>query len=86
MNISHLLAVFRARWVPALIVFVLVLAVAVFYTLTATKIYASSASLLIDAKPDPVSSLLGGSSSPAVINTQIEIIRSDRVALRVIQT
>lgn len=86
MNLSHFLAVLRARWLPALVVFVLVLAAAIGYTAFATRIYTASASLLVDAKPDPVSSLLYGStSSPAIINTQIEIIRSDRVAQRVVQ-
>jgi polysaccharide biosynthesis transport protein len=86
MNLSHFLAVLRARWIPAVIVFVLVLAAVAAYTFTATRIYTATSSLLVDAKPDPVSSLLyGGTTSPAVINTQIEIIRSDRVAQRVIQ-
>jgi polysaccharide biosynthesis transport protein len=86
MNPAHLLAVFRARWKPALAVFVLVLAAAVIYVTFATRIYTATASLLIDSKPDPVSSLLsGGGTPPAVINTQIEIIKSDRVAQRVVQ-
>lgn len=86
MNIAHFIAVLRARWIPALVVFLVVVAGAVAYVSTATRIYAATASLLIDSKPDPVSAMLtGGGTSPAVINTQIEIIRSDRVAQRVIQ-
>ncbi|MET0383219.1 MAG: Wzz/FepE/Etk N-terminal domain-containing protein [Burkholderiaceae bacterium] len=86
MNLSHLLAVLRARWLAALIVFVLVFAAAIAYVATATRVYSATASLLIDAKPDPVSSLLyGGAATPSLINTQLEILRSDRVALRVIQ-
>lgn len=86
MNLSHLLAVLRARWLPAVIVFAVVLTAAVGYTAFAPRIYTAAATILIDAKPDPVSSLLyGGTTSPAVINTQVDIIRSDRVALRVIQ-
>jgi succinoglycan biosynthesis transport protein ExoP len=86
MNLSHFLAVLRARWIPALIVFLAVLAAAVGYMVFATRTYTANASLLIDAKPDPVSSLLyGGTASPALINTQMEIIHSDRVAQRVVQ-
>lgn len=86
MNLAHFLAVLRARWIAAAIAFLLVVAVTVAYLFTATRVYTAAASILIDAKPDPVSSLLyGGSSSPALINTQIEIIHSDRVAQRVIQ-
>ncbi len=86
MNLAHFLAVMRARWLPALIAFVVVLAAAISYTIFATRIYTATASLLVDAKPDPVSSILyGATTSPSVMNTQIEIIRSDRVAQRVIQ-
>jgi succinoglycan biosynthesis transport protein ExoP len=86
MNLSHFLAVLRARWIAAVVVFALILIAAISYTIFATRTYTATASLLIDAKPDPVSSLLyGGVTSPAVINTQIEIIRSDRVAQRVVQ-
>ncbi|MEP6501857.1 MAG: Wzz/FepE/Etk N-terminal domain-containing protein [Betaproteobacteria bacterium] len=85
MNLSHFLAVIRARWLPALAVFLVVVAASIAYVTFATRIYAATASLLIDSKPDPVSAMLGGGTSPAVINTQIEIIRSDRVAARVVQ-
>ena len=86
MNLTHFLAVLRARWIPALIVFLVILAAAIGYTIVATRIYTATASLLVDAKPDPVSSLLyGATTSPSVMNTQVEIIRSDRVAQRVVQ-
>jgi chain length determinant protein EpsF len=86
MNISHLLAVIRARWIPALAVFVLIVAASILYVTFATRIYSATASILVDSRPDPVSALLtGGMTSPAVINTQMEIIRSDRVAARVVQ-
>ena len=86
MNLSHILAVIRARWAPALAVFLLIATAAILYVIFATRIYTATASILIDSKPDPVSALFtGGQTSPAVINTQMEIIRSDRVALRVVQ-
>ncbi len=85
MNLSHFLAVLRARWLAAVIVFACVLVAAILYLVFATRVYTATASLLIDAKPDPVSSMLYGGATPAMINTQIEIIRSDRVAQRVIQ-
>ncbi len=86
MNLAHFLAVIRARWVPAAVVFAVVLVATIVYVATATRIYSATASLLIDSKPDPVSALFtGGGPSPAVINTQIEILRSDRVAARVAQ-
>ncbi len=85
MNLSHFLAVLRARWLSAVIVFVIVFSGAILYLVFATRVYTATASILVDAKPDPVSSMLYGGASPAQINTQIEILRSDRVALRVAQ-
>ena len=86
MNFANFLAVLRARWVAATIVFAVVAALTIGYVVLATRVYTATATVLIDARPDPVSSLLyGGGTSPALINTQIEIIRSDRVAQRVVQ-
>ena len=85
MNLSHFLAVLRARWLSAVIVFAAVLVATVLYLVFATRVYTATASLLIDFKPDPVSSMLYGGATPSQINTQIEIMRSDRVAQRVVQ-
>ncbi len=85
MNLSHFLAVLRARWLAAVIVFAVVLTAAILYLIFATRVYTATASILIDAKPDPVSSMLYGGPTPSQINTQIDIIHSDRVAQRVVQ-
>jgi chain length determinant protein EpsF len=85
MNLSHFLAVLRARWLSAVIVFGVVLSAAVLYLVFATRVYTATASVLVDVKPDPVSSMLYGGPTPSMINTQIEILRSDRVAQRVVQ-
>jgi succinoglycan biosynthesis transport protein ExoP len=85
MNLSHFLAVLRARWLSAVIVFATVVVATILYLVFATRVYTATASLLIDVKPDPVSSMLYGGATPSQINTQIEILRSDRVAQRVAQ-
>ncbi len=86
MNLANVIAVLRARWLPAVLAFVLVVGAAVAYTLLAPKMYTAAATLVIDIKPDPVSSMLyGGAASPAMMNTQVEVLRSDRVALRVVR-
>jgi chain length determinant protein EpsF len=85
MNLSHFLAVLRARWASAVLVFAVILSAAVLYLVFATRVYTATASILVDVKPDPVSSMLYGGATPSQINTQIEILRSDRVAMRVIQ-
>jgi len=86
MNLGNVIAVLRARWLPAVLAFALVLGAAVAYTVLAPKMYTATSTLVIDIKPDPVSSMLyGGAASPAMMNTQVEVIRSDRVALRVVR-
>ena len=86
MSLSNFLAVLRARWILAAVVFVLVCMGSIAYVVLATRVYTATASLVIEGRPDPVSSMLyGGAVSPAMINTQLEVIRSDRVALRVIE-
>ena len=85
MNLSHFLAVLRARWLSGVIAFSVVLVAAILYLVFATRVYTATASILIDVKPDPVSSMLYGGATPSQINTQIEILRSDRVAQRVAQ-
>lgn len=86
MNLGNVIAVLRARWLPAVLAFALVLGAAVAYTVLAPKMYTATATLVIDIKPDPVSSMLyGGAASPAMMNTQVEVLRSDRVALRVVR-
>lgn len=86
MNLGNLIAVLRARWLPAVLAAVLVMGAMVAYTLLAPKMFTATATLVIDIKPDPVSSMLyGGAASPAMMNTQVEVLRSDRVALRVVR-
>lgn len=85
MNLSNFLAVLRARWVAAVIASAVMLAAVILYLVFATRTYLATATVLVDAKPDPVSAMLYGGATPALINTQIEIIRSDRVAQRVVQ-
>jgi len=86
MNLGNVIAVLRARWLPAVLAFALVLGAAVAYTVLAPKMYTATSTLVIDIKPDPVSSMLyGGAASPAMMNTQVEVIRSDRVAMRVVR-
>lgn len=86
LNLLRLLAVLRARWIVGVLVAVVVAAWGVGYALTRPQIYVATASLILDAKPDPVSSMVYGSStSPAFVNTQLDIMRSDRVAQRVVR-
>ena len=77
--------VFRILWARkwlflALFVFVAVAGGA--FTITRPKVYVANASLVVDARPDP---LLGALSVPANMATQVEIVKSDKVATRVVK-
>ena len=50
------------------------------------KQYTATASVVIDFKPDPVTAVMfGGMASPAFMATQVDVIQSDRIALRVVK-
>jgi len=83
---SKLFAILRARWPLALLIVLVTTATALAVSLSLSKKYIATASVVIDAKPDPISALIyPGLASPAFMNTQVDVINSDRVALRVIR-
>lgn len=86
MTPSKLFAILRARWPLALLIVLVTTATALAVSLSLSKKYIATASVVIDAKPDPISALIyPGLASPAFMNTQVDVINSDRVALRVIR-
>lgn len=86
MTFGQFLAILRARWLAALLVFGLTVATAVIVSLLLPKQYTATASVVMDLKPDPVSAVMyGGAASPALMATQVDIIRSERVAQRVVR-
>lgn len=83
---SKLMSIIRARWTLVLLVVVVTTLTALGVSLVLPKRYVATASVVIDAKPDPVSALIyPGMASPAYMNTQVDVIASDRVALRVVR-
>ncbi len=88
MPISYrqLFAILRARWLVVLGVIVVITGAAAAVSLTLPKQYRATASVVIDAKPDPVTAMMyGGVGNPAVLATQVDIIRSERVAQKVVR-
>jgi len=86
MSFQQFLSVLRARFWAALLVFVLVVATAVGVSLVLPKQYLGEASVVIDVKPDPVAMMATpGIALPSFMATQVDILASDRVALRVIK-
>lgn len=86
MTFGQFFSSLRARWLAALLVLALTVAATVAVSLLLPKRYTATASVVIDAKPDPVSAMMfGGMVSPAFMATQVDIILSDRVAQRVVR-
>ena len=86
MTFGQFLSILKARGWLALAVLVAVLAATLLYSLLATRQYKAEASVVVDIKPDPVSTALQGAlTSPAIMATQVDIIKSDRVATRVVR-
>jgi len=86
MTFSQFIAILRARLWAALLVLALVVATAVGVSLVLPKKYTATATVLVDVKPDPISAMgLGAVMLPAFMATQVDILNSDRVALRVIK-
>lgn len=86
MTLGQFLSVLRARWWVLLLVLALTVGTTVAVSMILPKQYSATASVVVDFKPDPVSAVVfGGMPSPAVMATQVDILNSERVALRVVR-
>jgi chain length determinant protein EpsF len=87
MTLTQLLLILRARWRVVLLMLGLSLLVAVAVSLLLPKRYTASASVVVDVRAaDPI----GGANSaallvPSYMATQVDIMQSDRVAVRVVR-
>ncbi|MEY3272011.1 MAG: hypothetical protein RLZZ341_912 [Pseudomonadota bacterium] len=86
MTFGQFLSILRARWWLALAILAATVLLTTVVSLSLTKQYKATASVVVDFKPDPISAVIyGGGGSPAQMATQVDIIRSDRVAERVVR-
>ncbi len=86
MTFGQFLSILKARWWLVLLVLATVAGATLVVNLLLPKQYEASASVVLDFKPDPLSvALYGGMAPPALMATQVDIIRSDRVAQRVVR-
>lgn len=86
MTFGQFLSVLRARWWVMLLILALTVGTTVGVSLWLPKQYVATASVVIDFKPDPISAAVyGGMLPPAVMATQVDIINSERVAMRVVR-
>jgi chain length determinant protein EpsF len=90
MSFNQLLVILRARWMIAVGTFLVVVLLIAFASVIWPKQYTATASIVIDTKTDPVASggnAAAGAQPPATyVNTQADIIASERVAQRVVKT
>ena len=86
MTFGQFLSILKARWWVALLVLGLTVGATLAISLLLPKQFRASASVVIDVKPDPLSmAMYGGMASPGLMATQVDIIKSDRVAQRVVR-
>jgi len=83
------LQLFRAIWSKKWLVLVIAVLVAVIGTAVTLKLpkqFIAEASMIVDVRVDPIMGALApGLASPAYMATQVEVLKSDRVASRVVK-
>ena len=86
MNFRQMLLVLRLRWWIVLVVFILALGTTYYVATNLPKQYSAEAALLLDVRSDPLlATLMPNLVGPAFMSTQAEILRSERVASRVVK-
>lgn len=88
MSLHQFLAILRARFWLGALVFSVTVGAAVAAALLMPKMYTATAAMIIDtSKPDPLTGAgNGGPPSPALLATQIGVLRSEKVALDVVRS
>lgn len=85
MSFTQFFSIVRARWIGAGLVLLLTVGLAVGISLMMTRTYTATATVVADVRtPDPIAGMVLNSSGYQA--TQIDIIQSERVALRVVQS
>lgn len=88
MHLSQFLRILKARWLVATLVLAITVVTTMAVSLWLPKQYTASTTLVVDAKSkDPVTGmLLPAQLIPGYLATQVDIIQSQTVALRVVRT
>lgn len=86
MSFGQFLTILKARRWVALLIFLLTVGTTVAVSLLLPNQYTATASVVVDVKPDPITAMMyAGMASPAYLATQVDILNSERVALRVVK-
>lgn len=84
MGFGQFLSILRARWAVLATVLALTVGTTVIVSLLLPKQYSATAAVVVDAKPDPIAGIAYPVTTLAYMSTQVDIIKSDRVAQKVI--
>lgn len=86
MTLTQFLLILRARWLVALLAFAVTVGTTVAVSLALPKQYTAATAVVVDVKsPDPVTGvMMQGGLAPGYMATQVDIIRSERVAKTVV--
>ena len=86
MNFRQILLILRLRWWLVLLLFALTVGGTMAVVMNMSKKYTSTTTILLDIKTDPLLATLAPNlATPGYIATQTEIIKSDRLATRVVK-
>ena len=86
MSLKQFLLILRARWKVALGIFCAIVLAGAIISLLTPKQYTATASVVVDAKADPVAGVVYSAQMlTGYIATQVDIIGSERVAQRVVK-
>jgi chain length determinant protein EpsF len=86
MNLKQIFLLLKLRWWLVLALFALIVTVTTAVSLVMPKQYTASMQVLLDVKTDPLlERLMPNLAAPGYMVTQAEIIRSERVATRVVK-
>lgn len=86
MTFAQFLSILRARKWIGILIFVVTVGATLGISLILPKQYTATASIVIDVKPDPIAGVMyPGQLAPSYLQTQVDILQSDRVAQRVVK-
>ena len=87
MNLQQLLLIFKARYKVILVTFLVITLGALAVSLLLPSRYTATASVVVDARSlDPIGgNLVDGPVTPSYLPTQVDIINSDRTAMKVVR-
>jgi chain length determinant protein EpsF len=87
MNFQHALMVLKDRWRISAKVFGGIVLLSIVLSLIWPKQYTAYSSVVVDAKPDPITGATGMAemAMEAFVTTQVDVISSERVAQRVVK-